>query len=63
MIGKGPSARSIRLDLPKFTLIGATTRAGALATPLRDRFGIIHHLELYETKRLNNNSKKDQQVY
>ena len=48
IIGKGPSARSIRLDLPKFTLIGATTRAGALATPLRDRFGIVHHLELYE---------------
>ncbi len=52
MIGKGPSARSIRLDLPKFTLIGATTRAGALATPLRDRFGIVHHLEMYETKDL-----------
>ena len=48
IIGKGPSARSIRLDLPKFTLIGATTKAGALATPLRDRFGIVHRLELYE---------------
>ena len=47
IIGKGPSARSIRLDLPKFTLIGATTKAGALTTPLRDRFGIIHKLELY----------------
>lgn len=47
IIGKGPSARSIRLDLPKFTLIGATTRAGSLSTPLRDRFGIIHRLELY----------------
>ena len=47
MIGKGPSARSIRLDLPKFTLIGATTKAGSLTTPLRDRFGIIHRLELY----------------
>lgn len=47
MIGKGPSARSIRLDLPKFTLIGATTRAGLLTAPLRDRFGMIHRLELY----------------
>jgi Holliday junction DNA helicase RuvB len=47
MIGKGPSARSLRLDLPHFTLIGATTRAGALAAPLRDRFGIIHRLEFY----------------
>ena len=47
IIGKGPSARSIRLDLPKFTLIGATTKAGSLTTPLRDRFGIVHRLELY----------------
>jgi Holliday junction DNA helicase RuvB len=47
MIGKGPSARSIRLDLPQFTLIGATTRAGMLTSPLRDRFGIINRLELY----------------
>ena len=52
MIGKGPSARSIRLDLPKFTLIGATTRAGSLATPLRDRFGIVNRLELYNTRDL-----------
>lgn len=52
MIGKGPSARSIRLDLPKFTLIGATTKAGSLTTPLRDRFGIIHRLELYNEKDL-----------
>ena len=44
IIGKGPSARSIRLDLPKFTLIGATTRAGSLTTPLRDRFGIVNRL-------------------
>jgi holliday junction DNA helicase RuvB len=49
MIGKGPAARSIRLDLPKFTVIGATTRTGALAAPLRDRFGIIHRLEFYKT--------------
>jgi Holliday junction DNA helicase RuvB len=47
MLGKGPSARSMRLDLPKFTIIGATTRAGALAGPLRDRFGHIHRLEFY----------------
>lgn len=47
MIGKGPSARSLRLDLPKFTLLGATTRTGALAAPLRDRFGMLHRLEFY----------------
>lgn len=47
MLGKGPSARSLRLDLPKFTIIGATTRTGALAAPLRDRFGLIHRLEFY----------------
>ena len=47
MLGKGPSARSLRLDLPRFTIIGATTRTGALAAPLRDRFGIIHRLEFY----------------
>jgi len=52
IIGKGPSARSIRLDLPKFTLIGATTKAGSLATPLRDRFGIVHRLELYNNEDL-----------
>ena len=47
MLGKGPSAKSIRLDLPKFTIIGATTRAGALSAPFRDRFGHIHRLEYY----------------
>lgn len=47
MLGKGPSARSLRLDVPKFTLIGATTRTGALAAPLRDRFGMLHRLEYY----------------
>ena len=52
IIGKGPSARSIRLDLPKFTLIGATTKAGALTTPLRDRFGIVNRLELYTIENL-----------
>lgn len=53
IIGKGSSARSIRLDLPKFTLVGATTRVGSLSTPLRDRFGIINRLELYNTEDLN----------
>lgn len=48
MLGKGPSARSLRLDVPKFTLIGATTRTGALAAPLRDRFGMMHRLEFYK---------------
>lgn len=52
MIGKGPTARSIRLDLPKFTLIGATTKAGSLTTPLRDRFGIVNRLELYSVENL-----------
>ena len=52
MIGKGASARSIRLDLPKFTLVGATTRAGLLSAPLRDRFGVTHHLEFYNQKEL-----------
>lgn len=49
MLGKGPSAKSLRLDLPKFTIIGATTRTGALAAPLRDRFGLMHRLEFYTT--------------
>lgn len=52
IIGKGPAAKSIRIDLPKFTLIGATTRAGLLTAPLRDRFGVISRLELYETDEL-----------
>ena len=51
-IGKGPSARSVRIDLPKFTLVGATTRAGALAAPLRDRFGIVSRLEYYKQEEL-----------
>ncbi|MDD6660599.1 MAG: Holliday junction branch migration DNA helicase RuvB [Lachnospiraceae bacterium] len=65
MIGKGPAARSIRLDLPKFTLIGATTRAGMLTAPLRDRFGVVHHLEFYTEKELQtivNRSAKVLQV-
>ncbi len=62
MIGKGSSARSIRLDLPHFTLVGATTRAGLLSAPLRDRFGVIHHLEFYTPDELaviiKNSAKK-----
>ena len=53
MLGKGPTARSLRLDLPKFTVIGATTRTGALAAPLRDRFGIIHRLEFYTPEEIS----------
>jgi holliday junction DNA helicase RuvB len=52
MLGKGPSARSLRLDLPQFTIIGATTRTGALAAPLRDRFGMIHRLEFYSPEEI-----------
>ena len=59
MIGKGPSARSVRLDLPHFTLVGATTRAGMLSAPLRDRFGMIHRLELYDTEDLMSILKRD----
>ena len=54
MIGEGPAARSIKLDLPPFTLVGATTRAGLLTAPLRDRFGIVQRLEFYDTKDLTN---------
>lgn len=52
MLGKGPSARSLRLDLPKFTIIGATTRTGSLAAPLRDRFGMMHRLEFYTPEQI-----------
>ena len=62
IIGKGPSARSIRLDLPKFTLIGATTKAGSLTTPLRDRFGIIHRLELYNIEDLTKIIKRSSKI-
>ncbi len=62
MIGKGPSARSIRLDLPKFTLIGATTRAGMLTSPLRDRFGISFRLELYSPDELSIILKRSAQI-
>lgn len=62
IIGKGPSARSIRLDLPKFTLVGATTKAGSLTTPLRDRFGIISRLELYSTEDLSTIVKRSANI-
>lgn len=62
IIGKGPSARSIRLDLPKFTLIGATTKAGSLTTPLRDRFGIVERLELYSPDDLQTIVKRSSNI-
>ena len=62
IIGKGPSARSIRLDLPKFTLIGATTKAGSLTTPLRDRFGIVERLELYNSEELTTIVKRSANI-
>jgi len=62
IIGKGPSARSIRLDLPKFTLIGATTKVGSLATPLRDRFGIVERLELYNPEDLKTIVKRSSSI-
>ena len=62
IIGKGPTARSIRLDLPKFTLIGATTKAGSLSTPLRDRFGIVHRLELYTIDDLSTIIKRSSNI-
>jgi len=62
IIGKGPSARSIRLDLPKFTLIGATTKAGSLTTPLRDRFGIVERLQLYTDDELKTIVKRSSSI-
>ena len=62
IIGKGPTAKSIRIDLPKFTLIGATTKAGSLTTPLRDRFGIVERLDLYETKDLEKIVKRSSKI-
>ncbi|MBO6133470.1 MAG: Holliday junction branch migration DNA helicase RuvB [Lachnospiraceae bacterium] len=53
MIGKGPTAKSVRLPLPKFTLVGATTRAGSLSAPLRDRFGVVNHLDFYSVEELS----------
>lgn len=62
VIGKGPTSKSIRIDLPKFTLIGATTKAGALSTPLRDRFGIVNRLELYSTEQLTDIVKRTAKI-
>ncbi|HBG01040.1 MAG TPA: Holliday junction branch migration DNA helicase RuvB, partial [Firmicutes bacterium] len=62
VIGKGPGARSVRIDLPAFTLVGATTRAGMLTSPLRDRFGVISRLELYEVKDLQAIVKRAAQI-
>lgn len=62
MIGEGPAARSIKLDLPQFTLIGATTRAGLLTSPLRDRFGIVQRLEFYQTKDLTHIVSRSAQI-
>ncbi|MCI8345474.1 MAG: Holliday junction branch migration DNA helicase RuvB [Clostridia bacterium] len=62
VIGTGPSAKSIRIDLPKFTLIGATTKAGSLTTPLRDRFGIVDRLELYSEKDLSTIVKRSAKI-
>ena len=62
IIGKGPTAKSIRLDLPKFTLIGATTKAGSLTTPLIDRFGIVERLELYNVKDLTTIVKRSAKI-
>ncbi len=62
IIGKGPTSRSIRIDLPKFTLIGATTRAGLLSAPLRDRFGVVHKLEFYDIDELEQIIKRSATV-
>lgn len=62
MLGKGPSARSLRLDLPKFTVIGATTRTGSLAAPLRDRFGLLHRLEFYKTEEIEKILKRSANI-
>ncbi|MBO7208302.1 MAG: Holliday junction branch migration DNA helicase RuvB [Clostridia bacterium] len=62
IVGQGPSARSIRLDLPKFTLIGATTRAGQLSAPLRDRFGVMFRLEMYSDEELCNIVKRSAKI-
>jgi Holliday junction DNA helicase RuvB len=62
MLGKGPSARSMRLDVPKFTLIGATTRAGSLAAPLRDRFGHVYRLEFYNDAEMQDILKRSAKI-
>lgn len=62
IVGKGPGARSMRLSLPKFTLIGATTKAGSLSSPLRDRFGVIHKLEFYQTDEISDIIKRSANI-
>ncbi|MBR1529536.1 MAG: Holliday junction branch migration DNA helicase RuvB [Oscillospiraceae bacterium] len=62
IVGKGPSARSLRVDLPEFTLVGATTRAGQLSAPLRDRFGIVQRLELYTPEQLTDIIRRSAQI-
>lgn len=62
VIGKGPSARSIRLDVPRFTLIGATTRIGLISSPLRDRFGMVHRLEFYSDKEIEKIIKRSAKI-
>jgi Holliday junction DNA helicase RuvB len=62
IIGKGPSARSIRLDVPKFTLVGATTRIGLISSPLRDRFGMVHRLEFYEDEEIEKIIKRSAKI-
>lgn len=63
VIGKGPTAKSVRLDLPPFTLVGATTRAGALSAPLRDRFGVLSRLEYYDTNQLSQIVERTAEVF
>ncbi len=58
VVGKGPSARTVRIDLPKFTLVGATTLYGMISSPLRDRFGVVHKLKFYETNELSKIAKR-----
>jgi len=62
MVGKGPSARSLRLDLPKFTVIGATTKIGSISSPLRDRFGVVHQLEFYEIEDIKKIIKRSAKI-
>src|SRR3989338_1444960 len=62
ILGKGPSAKSLRLDLPRFTIIGATTRTGSLAAPLRDRFGMIHRLEFYTPEEISRIIKRSARI-
>ena len=62
ILGKGPSARSMRIDLPRFTLVGATTRAGMLTSPLRDRFGVMGRLQMYDTDQLKTIVKRSARI-